>query len=234
MTEFVIGINKSLTIFSLCLSGKFLLPLPMFDFLKQLTDPQSIIHYGGLWLLLFVVFAETGLFIGFFLPGDSLIFISGLLCATKPDLLGVPFLVLMPSLILAAILGNVFGYWFGKKTGEKLYTRKDSFLFRKQHLITTKAFYDKHGGTALILGRFLPIIRTFAPILAGVIKVDFKIFMMYNVLGAIAWIGSIASIAYFLGKQYPSIENYIGSIVIGLIIITTIPVVVTYLQSRKK
>ena len=206
----------------------------MLDFLKQLTDPQSIIHYGGLWLLLFVVFAETGLFVGFFLPGDSLIFISGLLYATKPQLLDTPFLVLLPLLMLAAIIGNVFGYWFGKKTGEKLYTREDSFLFRKKHLIATKDFYDTHGGKTLILGRFLPIIRTFAPILAGVIKVDFKIFMMYNVIGAVAWIGSIASIAYFLGKQFPAIENYIGYIVIGLIVITTIPVLMTYLKSRKK
>lgn len=206
----------------------------MFDFLKQLTDPQSIIHYGGLWLLLFVVFAETGLLVGFFLPGDSLIFISGLLCATKPQLLNVSIFTLVILLVSVAVIGNFFGYWFGKKVGEKLYIREDSFLFRKQHLITTKTFYDKHGGKALILGRFLPIIRTFAPILAGVIKIDFKTFMMYNLVGAIAWIGSIASIAYFLGKQFPSIENYIGYIVIGLIVITTIPVLATYLKSRKK
>jgi membrane-associated protein len=206
----------------------------MLDFLKQLTDPESIIHYGGLWLLLFVVFAETGLLVGFFLPGDSLIFISGLLCATKPDLLSTDFIPLIVLLMSSAIIGNIFGYWFGKKVGGKLYSRQDSFLFKKRHLTTTKAFYDKHGGTALILGRFLPIIRTFAPILAGVIKIDFKKFMFYNIVGAIAWIGSIASIAYFLGKQFPSIENYIGYIVIGLIVITTIPVLMTYLKSRKK
>ncbi len=206
----------------------------MLDFLKQLTDPQSIIQYGGLWLLLFVVFAETGLLVGFFLPGDSLIFISGLLCATKPQLLNTDFIPLILLLMSAAILGNIFGYWFGKKVGEKLYTREDSFLFRKQHLITTKAFYEKHGAIALILGRFLPIIRTFAPILAGVIKIDFKTFMLYNVIGAISWIGGIASIAYLLGKKYPWIENYIGYIVIGLIVITTIPVLLTYLKSRKK
>ena len=206
----------------------------MLDFLKQLTDPQSIIHYGGLWLLLFVVFAETGLLVGFFLPGDSLIFISGLLCATKPELLNTDFIPLILLLMFAAIIGNIFGYWFGKKVGEKLYSREDSFLFRKQHLITTKAFYDKHGGRALILGRFLPIIRTFAPILAGVIKVDFKLFMLYNIFGAIAWISSIAGIAYVLGKKYPGIQNYIGYIVIGLIVITTIPVLITYLRNRKK
>ena len=146
----------------------------MLDFIKQLTDPQSIIHYGGLWLLLFVVFAETGLLVGFFLPGDSLIFISGLLCATKPDLLNISLLELLILLMLAAIIGNIFGYWFGKKVGEKLYSKEDSLLFKKKHLITTKAFYDKHGGKALVLGRFLPIIRTFAPILAGVIKLSLK------------------------------------------------------------
>lgn len=205
----------------------------MLDFIKQLTDPQSIIHYGGLWLLLFVVFAETGLLVGFFLPGDSLIFISGLLCATKPDLLNISLLELHILLMLAAIIGNIFGYWFGKKVGEKLYAKEDSLLFKKKHLITTKAFYDKHGGKALVLGRFLPIIRTFAPILAGVIKIDFKIFMVYNVVGAIGWIGSIASTAYFLGKQFPQIENYIGYIVIGLIVITTIPVALTYVRSKK-
>lgn len=205
----------------------------MFDFLKQLTDPESIIHYGGLWLLLFVVFAETGLLVGFFLPGDSLIFISGLVCATKPHLLNISFLGLLPLLVTAAVLGNIAGYWFGRKAGEKLYAKKDSLLFRKKHLQTTQLFYEKHGGKTLILGRFLPIIRTFAPILAGVIKVDFKVFMIYNILGAFAWIGSIASIAYFLGIKFPWVENYLGYIIIGLIVVTTIPVLLTYLKSRK-
>jgi len=205
----------------------------MLDFFKQLTDPQSIIQYGGLWLLLFVVFAETGLFIGFFLPGDSLIFISGLLCATKPHLLNTPFLVLITLLIIAAVIGNIFGYWFGKKTGETLFSRENSFLFRKKHLLTTKDFYNKHGGKTLILGRFLPIIRTFAPILAGIININIKLFMVYNFIGAVAWIGSIASVGYFLGKKFPTIENYIGYIVVGLIIITAIPVSIAYIKRRK-
>jgi membrane-associated protein len=206
----------------------------MFDFLKQLTNPESIIHYGGLWLLLFVVFAETGLFIGFFLPGDSLIFISGLLCATKPHLLNISIFWLIILLISSAVIGNIVGYWFGKKTGENLFQKKDTFLFKKKHLETTKLFYEKHGGKALILGRFLPIIRTFAPILAGVIKVDFKLFMIYNIAGASLWIISLTSIAFFLGIEFPQTEKYIGYIVIGLIIITTIPVLITYLKNRKK
>ena len=205
----------------------------MFDFLKQLTDPESIIKYGGLALLLFVIFAETGLFIGFFLPGDNLIFIAGLLCATKPEIMNVSFPMLLILMITAAIIGNMFGFWFGKKVGETLYTRKNSFFFRKKHVEITKAYYEKHGGKTLILGRFLPIIRTFAPILAGVIKINFKKFMLYNLIGAVAWIGSIATIAFYLGKQFPEVENYLGYIFIGLIILTAIPILTAYLKNRK-
>jgi membrane-associated protein len=205
----------------------------MFDFLKQLTDPESIIKYGGLALLLFVIFAETGLFVGFFLPGDNLVFIAGLLCAMKPELMNVSLPVLLISMMLAAITGNMFGFWFGKKAGEKLYSRKDSFFFRKRHLEMTKAYYEKHGGKTLILGRFIPIIRTFAPILAGVIKIDFKKFMLYNVIGAVAWIGSIGSIAFYLGKQFPEIENYLGYVFGALIILTALPVISTFLKAKK-
>lgn len=206
----------------------------MYEFFKQLTDPESIIKYGGLALLLFVIFAETGLFVGFFLPGDNLIFIAGLLCATKPDLMNVSFPLLLILMMSAAIIGNIVGYWFGRKAGEKLYSKKDSFFFRKSHIATTKAYYEKHGGKTLILGRFIPIIRTFAPILAGVIKIEFKKFMLYNVIGAVAWIGGIGSIAFYLGKKFPQVENYLGYIFVGLIILTAIPVVTTYLKSRKK
>jgi membrane-associated protein len=204
----------------------------MFDFLKQLTDPESIIKYGGLALLLFVIFAETGLLVGFFLPGDNLIFIAGLLCAMKPELMNVSLPVLLISMMLAAIVGNVFGFWFGKKAGEKLYSRKDSFFFRKKHLEMTKAYYQKHGGKTLILGRFIPIIRTFAPILAGVIKIEFKKFMLYNVIGAVAWIGSIGSIAFYLGKQFPQIENYLGYVFGALIILTALPILSAFLKNK--
>lgn len=204
----------------------------MVDFFKQLTDPQSIIQYGGFGLLLFVIFAETGLFVGFFLPGDNLVFIAGLLCSTRPHLMDVSFPVLLLSMIAAAVSGNMFGYWFGKKAGETLYTRKNSFFFRQSHVTTTKAYYEKHGGKTLILGRFLPVIRTFAPILAGVIKIDFKKFMLYNIIGAAAWIGSIGGIAYYLGYKFPEIENYLGYIFISLIILTTIPIITAWFKNR--
>lgn len=202
------------------------------EFLKNLTNPESIVKLG-LPLLLFVIFAETGLLIGFFLPGDSLVFISGLLCATNSNLLNVNISELILFMSLAAIIGNTFGYYFGKKVGEGLYNRKDSLLFKKRHLETTRSFYNKHGGKTLFLGRFLPIIRTFAPILAGVIKVDAKKFMLYNIAGAFCWIGGVAGIGYFLGAKFPQTKDYLGYIVIGLIVITSIPVLITYFKERK-
>jgi membrane-associated protein len=204
----------------------------MLEFLKQLTDPQSIIQYGGLALLLFVVFAETGLLIGFFLPGDSLIFISGMFCVSKPELLGVNIFVLIFLLSTSAIIGNIVGYWFGNKVGPPLFTRKDSIIFKKRYLEVTRDFYNKNGGKTLILGRFLPIIRTFAPILAGVIKIDFKKFMLYNVIGAFAWIGLLASIGYFLGT-YVWVQENVEYIVIGLIIITLFPIFSAFRKKKK-
>lgn len=205
----------------------------MWEFLKELVDPKSIVQLG-LPLLLFVIFAETGLFFGFFLPGDSLVFISGLFCATKKELIGVNILVLILLMIAAAVLGNIVGYLFGKRFGKNLFKKEDSFFFKKRHLIATQNFYDKHGRKTLIMGRFLPYVRTFAPILAGIISLDFKKFMAYNIIGAFAWIGSIASIGYFLGSKFPETENYLGYIVIGLIVITTLPVAITYLKNRKQ
>src|SRR3954462_6066157 len=115
----------------------------MWDFLKQLTDPNSIIQYGGLWLLLFVVFAETGLLVGFFLPGDNLVLLAGILCKAEPDLMRVNFAAMVALMIVAAVLGNMTGYWFGRKAGEKLYAKKDSWFFRKRHIEITKNYYNR-------------------------------------------------------------------------------------------
>ncbi len=203
----------------------------MYEFFKQLTDPQSIIHYGGLALLLFVVFAETGLLIGFFLPGDSLIFISGMICVSQNELLGVNIFVLIISLSLAAILGNIAGYFFGKKAGTSLFTRKDSIIFKKKYMVITQKFYRKNGGKTIILGRFLPIIRTFAPILAGVIQVDLKKFMIYNIVGAFAWITILAGAGYYLG-MYIWVQKNLTLIVIAFIVITLIPLIITYFRKK--
>ena len=205
----------------------------MFEFLKQLTNPESIIHYGGLALLLFVVFAETGLLVGFFLPGDSLIFIAGMMCATHQEVLGLNIYALIIALSIAAILGNVAGYWFGYKIGPPLFKRRDSLIFKKRYLELTKDFYDKNGGKTIIVGRFIPIIRTFAPILAGIIKIGFRKFMFFNIIGAFGWITLLAGIGFKLGT-YNWVQKNIGYIVIFLIIITLIPIVITYRRQKNK
>jgi membrane-associated protein len=198
----------------------------MLDVLKQLTDPNSIITYGGLWLLLLVIFAETGLLIGFFLPGDNLILLAGILCKAQPQLMNVNYPTLVLLMTLAAVMGNATGYWFGKTAGEKLYSRNDSLIFKKKHIDVTRDFYHKYGGnTTLILARFLPVVRTFAPIIAGVIGIPFLHFMFFNLVGALGWIVSLTAAGYFLVQVFPGITDYMGYIFIALIILTAIPVV---------
>jgi membrane-associated protein len=207
----------------------------MWEFLKQLTDPNSIIEFGGLWLLLFVIFAETGLLVGFFLPGDNLILLAGILCKAKPELMKVDFFPLVSLMVSAAVLGNLAGFWFGKVVGTRLYKRKDSWLFKQRHIELTKQYYEKFGGNlTLVLARFLPVVRTFAPIIAGVIKVDFFRFMLMNVIGAVAWIISLSSIGYFLVQWFPGITDYMGYIFIILIVITALPIIRMLFSSKKK
>lgn len=206
----------------------------MWEFLKQLTDPNSIIQYGGLWLLLFVIFAETGLLIGFFLPGDNLILLAGILCKAKPELMQTGYVELVLLMVLAAVTGNAAGYWFGNKAGEKLYSRKDSVLFKQRHVELTRTYYNKYGGNfTLILARFLPVVRTFAPVIAGVIKIPFITFMIYNIIGALAWILSLTGIGYFLVQVFPGITNHMGYIFVALIVLTAIPVLRALFKKEK-
>src|ERR1700744_2777128 len=168
--------------------------------LQNLTDAHSILSKGGFFLLLIVVFAETGLFFGFFLPGDYLLFFAGLLCATGVLKMHISLLVI--SLIISGILGNYTGYWFGYRTGPVLFKRNESIFFKKRYVTMAEEFYAKHGGMALVLGRFFPIIRTFAPIFAGVVKVDFKKFSLYNFVGGIIWVTTLTLIGFFLGRTH--------------------------------
>jgi membrane-associated protein len=198
----------------------------MWDIFKQITDPNSIIEYGGLWLLLFVIFAETGLLVGFFLPGDNLILLAGILCKAEPELMHVNYYSMVGLMTVAAVLGNTTGYWFGRKAGEKLYSKKDSWFFRRKHIELTTKYYNKYGGNVtLILARFLPVVRTFAPIIAGVIRIDFLKFMFFNVIGALAWIVSLSATGYFLVQVFPQITNYMSYIFIALIVLTALPIV---------
>jgi membrane-associated protein len=203
------------------------------QFIKDLFNPETIIKNGGLVLLLIVIFAENGLVIGFFLPGDSLIFLAGLICSSKPDLLGINIITLTSVMFGAAIIGSLFGYLFGRRVGVALFDRKDSMIFKKKYLDITQAFYKKHGGKTLVLGRFLPIIRTFAPIIAGVIKVPFGTFMLFNLIGAALWITSLSLLGFLLGEKVPAIEHYVGYIIVGFIGVTSIIVARSYIKHKK-
>ena len=200
------------------------------EHLQNLTDAQSILSKGGFYLLLIVVFAETGLFFGFFLPGDYLLFLAGLLCSS--GMIDVSLPTLLFSVMAAGILGNYTGYWFGYRTGPILFNRDDSLFFKKRYMIFAEEFYAKHGGMALVLGRFFPIIRTFAPIFAGVVRVDFKKFSLYNFIGSITWVCTFILAGFFLGRRYPQLKDYLEYVVLGLIIITTIPLVIAFLKKR--
>ncbi len=200
----------------------------IWDFFQHLFNPRWIFLYFGntaLFILLAIVFAETGFFIGFFLPGDSLLFTAGIfgedLCK---NFYNVPFFVIILIVAGVAILGNIQGYWLGYKSGKLLYKRKDSFFFKKKHLILAKLFYNKYKKTALIMSRFLPMFRTFAPIIAGAIRIDFKKFMIYNILGALAWTFSIMLAGHYLDKSFPELKNHLEWIILLIVLITTIPV----------
>ena len=225
---------------------------------SQLLQPQWYVENGGLWLLLFVVFAETGLLFGFFLPGDSLLFVAGIF-AHKMDngepglahqflkLIGmggvqnewVYLLVLVGLISFAGIWGNAVGYWTGRKVGPAMFSWRDRFLFKKKYLFQAKDFYDKHGGLAVIGARFLPIIRTFAPIVAGIVQMDRKKFHFFNVIGCIAWVFTMIFAGYFLQKWILSqfgfdLKDHLEIIVIGIVLVTTLPVIIKMVTGKKK
>ncbi|HEY1030148.1 MAG TPA: VTT domain-containing protein [Flavipsychrobacter sp.] len=210
------------------------------DLLKELMNAEKLAHlvtlYGGLYLVAFIIFAETGLFVGFFLPGDSLLFVTGLMIANSQSPFNNDFanLIYWISLItVAGIIGNAVGYWFGRKTGPLLFEKRDTLLFKRKHVLQAKEFYEKRGGSAVILARFLPIVRTFAPIVAGVVAMDRKKFFFFNVVGCIAWVGSMTLAGYFLGENEWVKHNF-EKIVIGLILVTTAPVLFKMFFGKKK
>lgn len=217
---------------------------------KNLIDPLFYIEFSisgikvGLWLVLFIVFAETGLFAGFFLPGDSLLFLSGIYSRElienfmfiDSDLMNV---VLLATMVAAAgILGNMVGYWFGSKSGYYLYNKQDTFWFKKKYLVQSKDFFEKHGGRAIILARFLPIFRTFAPIVAGIVMMEKKKFMLYNVASSFLWSFSLIFAGHylygFLLSEYQiDLKQHIEMIVIILVVITIIPVILKFSKKSK-
>lgn len=209
-----------------------------------------IIDYGGFYILLLVVFAETGLFIGFFFPGDSLLFAAGvymnklaneLFNTNIPENASVPgyqWMVIIILVMLASVLGNVAGYWFGKKAGPLLFERKDTWLFKRKHLIRAKEFYDRYGKATIFLAKFLPIIRTFAPIVAGIVRMNPAHFIFYNIIGSVAWVSSMMLGGYFLNSWVQrefgfSLQDYIEPITIVIILVTTLPVLYKLFFAKK-
>ncbi|HRO43444.1 MAG TPA: VTT domain-containing protein [Flavipsychrobacter sp.] len=208
----------------------------LIEMVQNLTNPDWIMQYGGLYLVTFIVFAETGLFVGFFLPGDTLLFITGMIIANTLSPMATPVLNLLYWVLLisaAGIVGNYIGYWFGRKSGDMLFQRKDSWIFKKRHLYQAKEFYEKKGGGAIVLARFLPIVRTFAPIIAGVVGMDKKKFSFYNIVGSFAWVGSIVSAGFLLGDN-PWVQQNLEKIILLIVVVTTAPVIIKALSGRKK
>lgn len=198
-----------------------------FDLLH--IDLIALIKTFGYLGIFAIVFAESGLFFGFFFPGDSLLFTAGLLASQ--GLLNI--WILVPLIILAAILGDNVGYWFGAKVGPKIFTQEDSFFFHKRHVERTHNFYIKYGAKAIILARFIPIVRTFTPILAGVGTMPYGTFLKFNLIGGVLWGAGVTFLGYFLGATIPGIERYLLPIVAGIIVISFIPIVVELIKSKR-
>src|SRR5687767_4361595 len=192
---------------------------PLMETLKEwfhfLTDVRGLVQTGGYVALAIIVFVETGLMIGFFLPGDSLLVTAGLFAA-KGDL---DIVVLNVLLITCAIVGDATGYYIGKKLGPALYRKEDSLLFKKKHLIATHDFYERHGGKTIIIARFVPIIRTFAPVVAGMANMGYRRFAAFNIIGGIGWVFSMTMIGYSLIKIFPDAEKHIHTIIIVVIVL---------------
>jgi membrane-associated protein len=225
---------------------------------SQLLQPQFYVENGGLWLLLFVVFAETGLFVGFFLPGDSLLFVAGIYAHKLDDgspglahqflkLIGmghiqnewVDLITLWGLITICGVLGNAVGYWTGRKVGPAMYHWKDRMLFKKRYLYQAKEFYEKYGSVAIVAARFLPFIRTFAPIVAGIVQMDRKKFHFYNLVGCIAWVFSMVFAGYYLQKWILNefgfdLKNHLELIVLGIVLVTTAPVIIKLITGRNK
>lgn len=196
----------------------------------DLWNPEAIIQWGGLALLLTVIFIETGVFFGFFLPGDSLVFTAGLLANSK--YIDLPIFALVLLLIIAAVAGSTVGYFTGRWAELYLKTRSENFFYRRKFIDIARDFYTKHGMMAFIFGRFLPIVRTFTPILAGLIRIDPRTFFILNITGATIWIASMCLGGYYLGKLFPGIINSLDLIVPALIIITAVPVYMLWRKQR--
>jgi membrane-associated protein len=211
----------------------------------NLINPQFYIEFGGLWLLLFVIFAETGLFVGFFLPGDSLLFVAGIYSANlasqviTTNSLFVDLFILWLLISTAGVIGNYVGYWVGNKSGPYMYEKKDTFLYKKKYLLQATDFYERYGGWAIVAARFVPIIRTFAPIVAGIVKMEKKKFTYFNIIGCFAWVLSMLLAGHFLNKWVMNefgidLKEHLELIIIAIVLISTLPVIIKFFFQKEK
>jgi membrane-associated protein len=199
------------------------------DLLHQLTDVQTLVRYGGLTVITGIVFAETGLMVGFFLPGDSLLFTAGALAAQGH----LSIWTLNALLIAAAIVGDTVGYWIGRKAGPALFTRPKSLLFNPKHLRRAHDFYEKHGGKTIILARFMPIVRTFAPVVAGMGRMEYHRFVFFNVFGGTLWVISMTLAGYFMGR-IPFVQRHFEAVILGIVFLSILPGIVAAAIERLK
>jgi membrane-associated protein len=193
-------------------------------------DLQNLIIAFGYLGIFTAIFAESGFLLGFFLPGDSLLFTIGLFAGQGH----FNIFILMVLCLAGAILGDSFGYYVGKKVGPKIFTKEESFFFRKKNIKKTEEFFGKYGKKTIILARFVPIIRTFAPIMAGVGSMEYKTFLSYNIIGGFAWSISFLTVAYFFGKTFPGSEQYLSLIVLLIIFASILPIIINIVKARKK
>jgi membrane-associated protein len=205
------------------------------DIFHQIYDVKSLVIWAGYAGMAFIIFAETGLLAGFFLPGDSLLVTAGLFAATPDPKTGEPYLnilFLIPLLLPCAVLGNSTGYLIGNKAGIRLFKKEQSLLFRKDYLLKTHEFYEKHGKLTIIIAQFMPILRTFAPTVAGVGSMKFSEFIRYNIIGAILWIPGMLLIGYYLGRAIPGIENHIEKVIIVVVFLSILPAIIKFLKHK--
>ncbi len=196
----------------------------------EFLDPGYLIQYGGLTLLLLIIFAENGIIFGIFLPGDSLLFVSGLLSETP--YLDINIRLLVPMLVLAAVCGSTAGYFTGKWSGAYMASRKETFFYKRRYADMTREFYQKHGMWAFVIGRFLPVVRTFVPILAGMAGLRFSKFIFVNFIGAAVWITVMVVAGHSVGNVFPSVIDYLDLIVGGMVVLTSIPLVVMWRRQQ--
>lgn len=202
----------------------------LLNFLHQVHDVEGIIRWGGMAMLIAIVFAETGLLIGFFLPGDSLLVTAGVFAAAGH----LDIWTLLFAVSAAAVIGDQVGYFIGARTGPRIFTREDSLLFKRAHLMRAHAFYEKHGGKTIILARFVPIVRTFAPVVAGVAEMEYRKFVTYNVMGGILWVWSMSLLGYSLGRVVPDIDRHIHIVIAVVIVLSILPGVFEVWRARRE